>query len=237
MSIANPTTSGTYNYAATTAEIVLEAFERCQMPASALTTDHMVSFRRSLNILLTSEWANKGINLWEVDQVPIYLATGLATYSLPNNTINLLDGFIRINAGQSTQVDTTLYPVSRTDYANMPNKTQQAKPTVFWFDRQESPTVTFWTAPDDNGPYIVYFYRMRRAQDSNVAISELPDVPNRFTEALAAAMAFKMAVKWKPAIAPPLKSLAEEALDWAMKEDRERVTIFAGPDLSRYRRY
>lgn len=234
MTAANPVSSGAYDYAATTAEIVLEAFERIQMPAAALTADHMVSARRSMNIILTSEWANQGPNLWEVDLITLYLAQGLATYSLPANTVFLFDVYLRLNQGQSTQTDYTLYPISRTDYANTPNKTQQAQPTVFWFNRQETPNITFWAPPDDNGPYVVNLYRMRSTQDSNVSLGELPDVPARFTEALCAAMAFRMAVKWKPAVAPPLKALADEAMAKALMEDRERVTMFVGPSFDRY---
>lgn len=237
MTAASPATSGTYDFQLTTAELVLEAFERIQMPAAALSTDHMFSFRRSLNLLLSSEWANKGPNLWAIDLFPIVLAQGLATYALPANTVCLLDVYLRTNAGQSDQNDRTLYAFSRTDYSNTPNKTAQGTPSVFYFDRQEQPNVTFWLAPDDNGPYIVNAYRMRTLQDNAVAIGEVPDIPNRFDEALCAAMAFKMAVKWKPALAPPLKSLADQALMDAMKEDRERVDMFAGPDLSRYRRF
>lgn len=235
MTANNPSTSGTYGYDATTSEIVLEAFERCQVGAAALTADHMVAARRSMNIILTSEWANKGPNLWAVDLFPIYLGTGSATYSLPANTVCLFDVFLRINAGQETQVDYTLYPISRTDYAQTPNKTQQAQPTVFWFNRQESPNVTFWATPDDNGPYIVYAWRMRTLQDSAVSLGEVPDIPTRFTEALCAALAFRLAVKYAPAArAVALKGLADESWNDAMKEDRERVTIFAGPDFSAY---
>ncbi len=235
MTAENPATSGTYGYNATTAEIVLEAFERCQIGAAALTTDHMMAARRSMNLILTSEWANKGPNLWAIDLFPIYLGTGLATYALPTNTVCLLDVYLRINNGQSTQTDYTLYPISRTDYANTPNKTQVARPTVFYFNRLESPNVTFWAPPDANGPYIVNCYRMRTLQDSNVSIGEVPDIPNRFTEALCAAMAFKLAVKFAPAQrAVALKGLADEAMMSAMKEDRERVPMFVGPNFDRY---
>lgn len=235
MTAENPVTSGTWGYQATTAEIVLEAFERCQLGAASITADMMTSARRSMNLILTSDWANRGPNLWAIDLFPIYLGTGLATYSLPANTVCLLDVYLRVNAGQSTQVDYTLYPISRTDYANTPNKTTQAQPTVFYFNRQENPNVTFWASPDDNGPYIVNAYRLRTLQDSQVSLGEVPDIPTRFTEALCAAMAFRLAVKYaKPDRAIALKSLADEAWTLAMQEDRERVTIFVGPTFDRY---
>lgn len=229
-----PATSGTTNYAATTAEVVLEAYERCMIRSAELTTDHMVSARRSLNILLTSEWANRTPNLWTVDLYSIYLAQGLATYSLPANTVAILDVYIRLNAGQSNQTDIVLYPISRTDYSATPNKTYQSQPTVFWFNRQETPNITFWQTPDNNGPYIVNCYRLRQLQDNSVSIAELPDVPTRFTEALCADLAVKLAVKWAPERLAVLAPLAAQARKDAEREDRERVTMYAGPDLTHY---
>ena len=76
---------------------------------------------------------------------------------------------------------------------------------------------------------------MRTIQDSAVSLGEMPDIPTRFTEALCAALAFRLAVKYASAQrAVALKGLADEAWMDATKEDRERVTIFAGPNLDRY---
>ena len=37
-----------------------------------------------------------------------------------------------------------LADLARTEYASMPNKELQAPPTVYWFNRQLSPTITPW---------------------------------------------------------------------------------------------
>ena len=56
-------------------EIVEEAFERC---GKQLRSGYdFRTARRSIN-LLTIEWANKGINLWTVEQGQIVMTTGQA---------------------------------------------------------------------------------------------------------------------------------------------------------------
>ena len=56
------TTSGTTTFAPSGADLVLEAFERLQIRAAEITADHMVSARRSMN-LVQVRWANRGTNL------------------------------------------------------------------------------------------------------------------------------------------------------------------------------
>ena len=79
------TTSGSTAFNLDLNNLVEEAFERC---GTELRTGYdMRTARRSLN-LLTIEWANRGINLWTVDQGSIVLTQGTGTYNLPvdNNT-------------------------------------------------------------------------------------------------------------------------------------------------------
>lgn len=87
-------TSETYNFNPSIADITIEMFERCGIRASEITPDHMFSARRSINLVLAS-LQNKGVNLWTVDQISIPLYQGVATYSVSTNTIMVLDTFIR----------------------------------------------------------------------------------------------------------------------------------------------
>ena len=68
-------TSGESNFDLQIREIVEEAFERC---GSELRTGYdLRTARRSLN-LLAIEWANRGINLWTIEEGQISL-----TYNNP----------------------------------------------------------------------------------------------------------------------------------------------------------
>ena len=69
------TTSGLTTFNLDLTEIVEEAFERC---GSQLRSGYdLRTARRSLN-LLTIEWANRGINLWTVEECSIALKIGRA---------------------------------------------------------------------------------------------------------------------------------------------------------------
>ena len=73
------TTSGTSSFNLDLSEIIEEAFERC---GSELRTgyDHRTA-RRSLNLLF-ADWANRGINMWTIEQGTINFVQGQNTYDL-----------------------------------------------------------------------------------------------------------------------------------------------------------
>jgi hypothetical protein len=98
------TTSGTYSFHPTSADMVVEAFERIQIYPPALTIEHVASARRSLNLILTEVAGDTGVNLWSVDQINVPLTPGVGTFVLPENTIDLLDVYLRtFTPGTATQ--------------------------------------------------------------------------------------------------------------------------------------
>jgi hypothetical protein len=88
---------------------------------------------------LTVEWANRGINLWTIEQGQIPMVTGQATYALPNDTIDLLDTVIRTGSGQN-QTDINITRISESTYITIPNKNAQARPIQVWINRQSGNT-------------------------------------------------------------------------------------------------
>jgi len=137
------TTSGTATFNLDLTEIVEEAFERA---GSELRTGYdLRTARRSLNLLF-ADWANRGINMWTFEQGTITLTQGLATYALPNDTVDLLEHVIRTGAGNSsTQADLTITRISVSTYATIPNKLQQARPIQMWFQRLDGQTSSIGT--------------------------------------------------------------------------------------------
>jgi hypothetical protein len=86
---------------------------------------------------LTVEWANRGINLWTIEQGQIEMVTGQAIYPVPVNTIDLLDTVVRQNNGiQSTQIDINITRISESTYSTIPNKLTTGRPIQMWFNRQ-----------------------------------------------------------------------------------------------------
>ena len=65
-----------------------------------------LSARRSLNLLF-SEWANRGINYWTVQQRTLTLATDTSSYDLPAGVLDLLDVVI-YDSADATRTDTII---------------------------------------------------------------------------------------------------------------------------------
>jgi hypothetical protein len=115
-------------------DLIEEAFERC---GKELRTGYdFRTARRSLN-LLTIEWANRGINLWTIEQGQIIINqnAGQISYPLPVDTIDLLDQVIRTGTGQN-QVDINISRISESTYATIPTKNAYGRPIQVWIDRQ-----------------------------------------------------------------------------------------------------
>jgi hypothetical protein len=131
------TTSSTTAFNLDLNDLIEEAFERCGLELR--TGYDFRTARRSLN-LMTVEWANRGINLWTVEQGQITMNTGQATYALPNDTIDLLDQTIRQNNGTTNQIDINISRISEPTYMTIPNKLTQGRPIQVWINRQSGQT-------------------------------------------------------------------------------------------------
>jgi hypothetical protein len=133
-------TSGTTTFNLDLNNLVEEAFERC---GTELRTGYdMRTARRSLN-LLTIEWANRGINLWTIEQMQVNLVTGQGLYPLDNDTIDILDMVVRQNNGvQSNQIDINISRISESTYSTIPNKLTTGRPIQCWINRQSAQSNT-----------------------------------------------------------------------------------------------
>jgi hypothetical protein len=227
----NQTTSGVFNFSPSGAEFVLAAFNRCQVRTTEITQTHMFNARMALNFIL-SEWSNQQPNLWEVDLQTMPLTQGVATYSVPSPTVMILDLYMSIGTGPTT--DRYLYPISRTDYASYTNKLVQSPPTVYWYDRLVSQTVTFYPVPDGSGPYTVKFYSVRQTQDADVVNGQNIEIPYRFFEAYCAGLAWKLSEIYAPQMEDKLFARYQRAWAIATTQDQENVPLYITPGVGSY---
>lgn len=227
--------SGTYSFNPSIADLVVEAFDRCQIRRTDLTQERLSSARLNCNLIL-QEWAIKGIQLWAVELGEIDLVAGQATYDLPVTCSAMLDTYIRTQPDADQPQDRILWPIDRTDYASYPNKLQQGQPTVFWFQRDIAPKVTLWTTPDSTQDYVLRFYYLRQLQDAAMGNGQTPDLPLRFTEAYIAALAHRMARNFAPALEDKRKMDANEAWALAAGNDTEDGQMTISPQLMGYYR-
>lgn len=230
------TTSGTSTFNLDFNFLVEEAFERCG--AELRTGYDLRTARRSLN-LLTIEWANRGINLWTIQEGSIPLVQGQATYDLPVDTIDLVDHVVRTGTDQQ-QTDINISRISVDTYSTIPNKNARGRPIQVWINRQSgatepgpavaNPQINVWPTPDQNNRYTFVYWRLRRIQDIGDGIST-PDIPFRFLPCLVAGLAYHLARKVPGALErlPLLKAEYEELWQQAADEDREKAPLRIAP--------
>jgi hypothetical protein len=230
------TTSGTTAFNLDLNEIIEEAFERCGIEVRT-GYEHRTA-RRSMNLMFT-EWANRGINLWTIEQgTPIAMTTGTITYALPVDTVDLIEQVIRTQTG-IPQTDINITRISVDTYATIPNKNAQGRPIQVWINRQSgvltptglaSPTINVWPAPDQDNFYTFVYWRLRRMQDAGSG-ANIQDVPFRFINCLAAGLAYYLSLKIPEAAQriPMLKDMYDEQLRLALDEDREKAPLRLAP--------
>ena len=227
-------TSGTATFNPDFLEIAEEAFERAGLELR--TGYDFRTARRSMN-LLALEWANRGIHLWMIEEGSQAITPGTATYTLPADTIDILEHQLRTNAASSDQQDTRLQRISFASYAQIPNKLDQGRPVQIYIDRQITPEFTLWPVPDSSETYTVVYWRMRRVQDVGNNGANTIDVPSRFIPALVAGLAYHIAMKLPDGSnrMAMLKAVYDEELQNALDEDRVKTDLKMVPRMYRVR--
>ena len=225
------TTSGTYQFAPSMGELVLYAFNVAGLRNTSLTQEHLASARMATNLML-GRWSADGVNLWQVDLQTVPFVAGQSTYTVPTNTIAILDVYMTISSGASS-TNRILMPISRSEYASYPNPQEQGTPTVFWFDRLLSGTITIWMVPDGSQTSFSY-YRLRQTQDANFTSGQTVELPYYWLEAFADGLAYRLAKIWNPSMAVALKAQADESYGVAARQNEETANIYVTPMLSSY---
>ena len=219
------TTSGVSSYNPDFDEIITEAYERCGMQIR--DGYDVLSARRSLNLMF-AEWANRGLNLYTIEQRQVVLVANTFEYSLPDDTVDVLSAVIRTNSGQSDQQDITIDRIGSAEYLHTPNKYTPSRPAQFYVQRTVPAKLFLYPAPDSTQSYIFRYYGIRRIEETG-AVTNTADISFRFLPCLTAGLAYYLAVKKAPDRIAMLKQFYEEEFARAAAEDRERSSYFAVP--------
>jgi hypothetical protein len=216
-------------------EVVEEAFERCG--AELRTGYDLRTATRSLNLMFM-DWANRGINLWTMDlSYQQVLTPGQATYTVPVDTVDLLDHVIRTGSG-STQQDINITRISSSTYLTIPNKNATGRPIQVWINRLSgqtaasgstttyAPTITVWPTPDTSTTYTFVATRLRRMQDAGTG-TNIQDMSFRFWPSMISGLAYYLSMKISGAETRTqmLKAMYDEEWQRAADEDREKAAI------------
>tara|TARA_R100001594_G_scaffold25148_1_gene49278 strand:+ start:1190 stop:1858 length:669 start_codon:yes stop_codon:yes gene_type:complete len=215
-------TSGSRDFNLDVGEIIEEAYERCGLEVR--TGYDARTARRSLNLMF-ADWANRGLNLWTVKEATQALTKGTASYTFTaNDIVDILDVVLRRD-----DTDYTVQRISRGEYATLPNKTTQGRPSQFYFDRQIAPILNLWAVPENSTDQIIYYY-VRRIEDAD-ALVNTTDMPFRFYPCMVAGLAYYMAMKRAPDRIQMLKTVYEEEFQRAADEDEGRTPLKLQPSL------
>lgn len=219
-------TSNSTDFEPNVAEFIEEAYERCGLELR--TGYDLKSARRSINLML-AEWANRGLNQWTISEATQTVTEGTREYTLNSNVIDILDVVLRRTEG-STTTDTQMSRVSRSEYINIPTKGTKARPNQYFLDKQNTPVLKIWPAPE-NSTDILVFNKMVRMDDADKATNTV-DLPFRFYPCFVAGLAYYLSLKRNPQLTEQLKIIYEEEFRRAADEDGDRASFRINPSQS-----
>ena len=207
-------TSGTTAFDLSIDELIEEAFERCGLELR--TGYDLDSARRSLNIM-RADWANRGLNQWTIAERTFTTTKGTSSYSLDTDLIDITEAVITRN-----NTDLQLERIGRSEYLFTPTKTQEARPTQFFLDRQTTPVIKLFPTPE-NSTDIIKYNALTRIQDVGDYTNNM-EVVFRFIPCLVSGLAYYVAMKRAPEKIALLKQVYDEEFDRAAFEDIDSVS-------------
>lgn len=218
-------TSGQFLFNPTLAQFADEAFERAGIDPKAIEADHIMSFRRSVGFVF-SRWSNRGVRQWKFEQVEHTVSLNENVFDLPAGTID-----VQAVAMRRGTVDTEMYPISRTDYLILADKTLQGRPDRYFVDKRRDtpndavpPQMFYWQSGENTTDQIIVNV-YKQIEDPGTTGAGTVDVPFRFHEALASDLAARMARKFKPENYSSLRQEAEAMFNEADGEDTESAPL------------
>ena len=215
-------TSGTRNFDLSIAEIIEEAYERCGLEVR--TGYDAETARRSLNLMF-ADWSNRGVNLWTVRSATQALTQGTSAYTLNKHTIDILQ-IVLNRDGTDYEMDR----ISRDNYATIPDKTTQGRPSQYYFERKISPIINVWATPENSTDTLTYYY-IQQMEDADYLYNNV-EAPLRFFPCMVAGLAYYMAMKRAPDRLQILKSVYEEEFARASDMDQDFLDLPLRPSGS-----
>ena len=224
------TTTGTFDFAPSVGECVLNALSRIQIRGPMVKTEMLQMATQEAN-LMQVEWSNRGPNLWTVDEQEIDTVPGFATYPVDPSTIAVLE--VTLGQGNYPQENEILLTsISRGAYMAYPNKAEQGRPTVYWYDILIAPTITLWPVPND--VYHLHFTRYRQQMDASMRAAGNLETPYRWLDAACSGLASRLATHYAPALEQTRAAQAERAYAFAAARDKENAPMFISPMIEHY---
>jgi len=210
-----------------------EAVERAGLDLQEIGAQHLISIRRSIGFVL-SRWSNKGHRQWTFEQVNHPTVISENVFDLPAGTIQVQTAVLRRNG-----VDTEMYPISREDYLIIHDKNLSGRPDRYFVDRRvdtpssaEPPQFFYWLSGENTTDAIILNV-WKQIEDPGNAQNTL-NIPFRFQEAFVAALAAKIAQKYKPERFVDLVTESEVLFKEADDEDADTAPMVLSVNYDRF---
>ena len=219
-------TSGTTAFDLNIDEIVEEAYNRCGI--NGMSGYDLKRARRNLNILF-SEWGNRGVHLWKVELQTQALTSGQIEYTVPTNVSDVLEAYISTTSGTTSSTnDISLTKIDRSAYAALPNKGSTGQPSQYFVDRQTTPVINLYIAPDASTYTHLKYYTINRIEDAG-SYTNQADVAYRFIPCMISGLSYYLSFLKNPQLTSNLKLVYEDELQRALNEDGQRTSVYISP--------
>lgn len=229
-------TTGTYGFAPSAADIILNSFGMIGVRRTEITQAHLEDAYMAANLLMV-DFTNRSPNRWTMETQSQVLDEATPTFDLTPRTLAISIAYIDTTSGDVT-TSRVIGPISATDYASIPNKLQEGPPTTYFLSLLTTPTITIWpVVPTDST--VVYTLKMqtfRQNQDVQLSNGVTLDAPYRFLDAFSTGMASRLRVLY-PDKAPPgidFDALYEKRFKLAAQTDQEKTPMYIRPQMSAY---
>ena len=220
--------SGTTAFDLNIDEVIDEAYERC-----GLSTQSGYDLKRAIRNLnlLFSEWGNRGVHLWKVALNEVALVNGQPNYTTPAAVSDVLEAFISTTneAGNNINTqDVSLTKIDRSAYAALPNKYATGQPSQYYVDRQITPIINLYQAPNLSTYTTLKYYSINRIEDAG-AYGNTPDTPFRFLPCMVSGLAYYISFMKAAEKTQMLKLAYEDEMKRALDEDGSRTSLYIAP--------
>lgn len=220
-------TSGSTDFSMNARDIITRALRLTKIvggdetpKASELETGEEV-----LNLLLKSWSAQE--HLWIMTEGTQALSAATTSYVIP--AARRMVSVRRRLSG----IDTPMIELSRQEYFDLPNKSQQGLPTSWFFDPQRATrTLYVWLTPSASiaSTVTLHFTYLRVIEDID-ALENDPDVPQEWLEALVYALAKRLGAEFgaDDKVMAFVIAQGAELLDALTLQDQETASIYFQP--------
>ena len=220
--------SGTTAFDLNIDEVIDEAYERCGL--STQSGYDLKRARRNLNLLF-SEWGNRGVHLWKVALNEVALVSGQPNYTTPAAVSDVLEAFVSSTNASGNNVNTqdvSLTKIDRSAYAALPNKYATGQPSQYYVDRQITPIIYLYQAPNLSTYTTLKYYSINRIEDAG-AYGNTPDTPFRLLPCMVSGLAYYISFMKAAEKTQMLKLAYEDEMKRALDEDGSRTSLYIAP--------